>query len=219
MSSRPPSIPPASVAARPATDDLDAARAPDLPPSFPPGSGPPSPLPHPAPSHRPGGRRRAWRRIAVASVAIASLLTASHFSGLAPWAREIPAATALDQKLERAIDRAIAAAADDGVQLRATSGLRSVDEQRVLWRDALDQHGGPQEAARWVLPPELSAHVQGLAVDVGPVDGAAWLAANGSRWGLCQVFANEPWHFERLTTKNGTCPEQLPDPSHLLDLE
>lgn len=126
------------------------------------------------------------------------------------------AATTLDPELERAVELAIAAAAEEGIDLWVTSGLRSVDEQRELWEGGLEEYGSPEEAARWVLPPELSAHVTGLAVDVGPTEGALWLGAHGSRWGLCQVFANEMWHFERLTDDNGTCPEQLPDPSYLL---
>lgn len=204
MTPRPPSIPPARVTPRPAVEGLGKS---------------PSPTASPHATGRPSAaRRRRSLGVAGAVLAVAAVLTTFHLSGLAPWARTIPAATALDQKLERAIDRAIAAAADEGVELRVTSGLRSLDEQRTLWDDALDEYGGAHEASRWVLPPEHSEHVQGRAVDVGPTEGARWLAANGRRWGLCRVFANEPWHFERLTTKNGTCPELLPDASSLLEL-
>ncbi len=154
-----------------------------------------------------------WGVLGAVLLAFATL----QLTGLAPWAQADQGATALDAKLERSMGRAIAAAAEDDVELTITSGLRSVDEQRVLWDEALDQYGSEQEAARWVLPPELSAHVQGLAVDVGPATGAAWLAEHGARWGLCQIFANEPWHFERATKNKGTCPELLPDASVLLD--
>ena len=141
-----------------------------------------------------------------------------QLTGLAPWAAaELRAAPSLDAQLERAMDRAIDAARQDGVELRITSGLRSVEEQQALWSDALEEHGSETEAARWVLPPELSAHVQGLAVDVGPTEGAYWLIQHGARWGLCQVFANEPWHFERLTKNRGTCPDPVADASVLLD--
>ena len=142
-----------------------------------------------------------------------------ELTGLAPWASadELTAATSLDATLERAMGRAIDAAREDGVELRITSGLRSVEEQQTLWSDALEEYGGETEAARWVLPPELSAHVQGRAVDVGPTEGAYWLIQHGARWGLCQVFANEPWHFERLTENRGTCPELVADASVLFD--
>lgn len=199
--SYPPSFPPARVTPRPVVEEPDGPRRP------------------PRASRLPGqgdGSVSRRRSIAWGAVSLAAILVAFHASGLAPWARAITEASALDPKLERAIGRAIAAAAEEGVELRVTSGLRSAEEQRALWHDAVAEHGGQEEAARWVLPPELSAHVQGLAVDVGPLAGALWLAEHGSRWGLCQVFANEPWHFERLTGKNGTCPGQLPDPSHLL---
>lgn len=200
-----------------------------MPPSIPPSRPTPreasnlsSPRDRPAAStSRPEDRSRGTRRLrdAIAPIlALVSLAAAFHFSGLAPWvADSVPEAEVLDPALERAVERAIRAAERDGVELRVTSGLRSASEQDELWRAALDEHGSTVEASRWVLPPELSAHVQGLAVDVGPHEGAAWLGEHGARWGLCQVFANEPWHFERLTSKNGTCPALLPDASVLLD--
>jgi hypothetical protein len=65
-------------------------------------------------------------------------------------------------------------------------------------RDAAVQHrlyvadvGGQR-----VLPPERSAHVRGIAVDVRPVEGARWLEAHGWRHGLYRVYDNEWWHFE-----------------------
>ena len=141
---------------------------------------------------------------------------ALQLTGHAPWSRELRGADALDTALEKAVGRAIEAARKDGVELSVTSGLRSVEEQTALWTEALDTYGTAAEAARWVLPPEHSTHVQGLAVDVGPVDGVAWLGEHGARWGLCQVYANEPWHFERATKNKGTCPDPLPDASELL---
>lgn len=210
MTSRPPSFPPARS---------DAERAvTSIPPSFRPADPDAAPPVTSRPPAVPTQRPRRGRTLGTLLACLAVLI-AFHFSGFAPWARAIPAADALDPSLERAIGRAVAAAAEDGIELRVTSGLRSVAEQRALWDDAVDQYGGPHEAARWVLPPEHSEHVRGRAVDVGPAEGAQWLADNGSRWGLCQVFANEPWHFERLTGKNGTCPELLPDASVLLDLD
>ena len=57
------------------------------------------------------------------------------------------------------------------------------------------------------------AAAEGDGVDVGPADGAAWLGEHGARWGLCQVYANEPWHFEALVEPGGTCPDLLTDVS------
>jgi zinc D-Ala-D-Ala carboxypeptidase len=109
--------------------------------------------------------------------------------------------------------RAAQGAADaEGVELRVTSGRRTPEEQQRLVDDAVATHGVP-EAYRWVLPPESSAHVQGLAVDVGPTEGAYWLAQHGVDFGLCQTYANEVWHFEKLPDGADTCPEQHPDSS------
>jgi hypothetical protein len=66
-----------------------------------------------------------------------------------------------------------------------------------------------------VAPPETSSHVKGTAVDVGGTGGALWLAEHGAQVALCQVFANEPWHFEATVEPGGTCPDLLPDASGL----
>jgi hypothetical protein len=72
-----------------------------------------------------------------------------------------------------------------------------------------------EEAARWVATPETSAHVSGDAVDVGPADARAWLSEHGAGHGLCQVYGNEPWHFElRPEAVDRGCPPMYPDPTH-----
>ena len=53
--------------------------------------------------------------------------------------------------------------------------------------------------------PEQSRHVLGQAVDIGGVDADYWLIANGARFGLCQIYANEPWHFELTADAMGNC--------------
>ncbi len=98
-----------------------------------------------------------------------------------------------------------------GVPLWITSGYRSWSEQQSMWDSAVAQYGSPAEAQRWVLPPDRSTHVSGTAIDVGPYEGAAWLEANGSTWGLCRTYANEWWHFERVTVPGGTCPPMVAD--------
>ncbi|QZN84403.1 D-alanyl-D-alanine carboxypeptidase family protein [Cellulomonas sp. C5510] len=120
--------------------------------------------------------------------------------------------TGLDAELQRRFDSAVAAAAADGVALTLTSGRRTAEEQQVLVDQAVARYGVP-EAYRWVLPPDQSAHVRGLAVDVGPTDGALWLGEHGQELGLCRTYANEVWHFEMLPDGATTCPEQRPDSS------
>ncbi|ACZ20749.1 D-alanyl-D-alanine carboxypeptidase [Sanguibacter keddieii DSM 10542] len=124
-----------------------------------------------------------------------------------------PAATGLDAELERRFAGAVEAAAADGVEMTLTSGWRSAEDQAALVEMTLAKHGSAEEAHRWVLPPERSAHVAGLAIDVGPTDGALWLEQHGSEHGLCRVYANELWHFEPVVEPGGTCPDLLPDSS------
>lgn len=118
----------------------------------------------------------------------------------------------VDADLAARFDAARAAAGAEGVELRVTSGKRTPEEQQRLVDEAVASRGVP-EAYRWVLPPETSAHVQGLAVDVGPTAGAYWLAEHGLDFGLCQTYANEVWHFEKLPDGATACPEQHPDSS------
>ena len=125
-----------------------------------------------------------------------------------------PPASALDPGLDDALRRATADAADDGVELDVTSGWRSQEEQERLFREAVAKHG-PAEAARRVALPGTSAHESGDAVDIGPARAAAWLSRNGAGYGLCQIYANEPWHFElRPNAANQGCPRMYADASH-----
>jgi hypothetical protein len=118
----------------------------------------------------------------------------------------------LDPELADRFAAAQRAAAADGVELRLVSGARTAEEQQVLVVQAIEKYGVP-EAYRWVLPPEDSAHVQGLAIDVGPTEGTYWLVEHGLEHGLCQTYANEVWHFELLPDGADTCPEQHADAS------
>ena len=102
----------------------------------------------------------------------------------------------------------------DGVNLAITSGFRSLARQKELFDREVGIRGSETEAAKWVLPPEFSHHPQGLAIDVNyPGDqlGAYWLERNGSRFGLCRVYANEWWHFEGVISPGGRCPAMAPN--------
>jgi zinc D-Ala-D-Ala carboxypeptidase len=55
---------------------------------------------------------------------------------------------------------------------------------------------------------------RGNAVDVAPVDAAAWLSEHGAEYGLCQIYGNEPWHFElRPEAIDHGCPTMYADPT------
>lgn len=108
----------------------------------------------------------------------------------------------------------------DGVELSLTSGFRSLSRQQLLLDREVVIRGSESEAAKWVLPPKFSHHPRGLAIDVNYPDGRAealWLERNGSRFGLCRVYANEWWHFEGVIAPGQACPE--PAPNALIDLE
>jgi D-alanyl-D-alanine carboxypeptidase len=66
-----------------------------------------------------------------------------------------------------------------------------------------------------VATPSTSAHVSGDAVDIGRSDAAAWLSEHGAEYGLCQIYGNEPWHYElRSEASEHGCPAVYADPTH-----
>ena len=76
-------------------------------------------------------------------------------------------------------------------------------------------YGSEEEAARWVATADTSPHVSGEAVDIGHVDATAWLSAHGAKYGLCQIYSNEPWHYElRPEATDDGCPAMYADPTH-----
>jgi LAS superfamily LD-carboxypeptidase LdcB len=102
----------------------------------------------------------------------------------------------------------------DGVNLYITSGFRSLSRQEVLFEKAVEKYGNETEAAKWVLPAPYSHHPQGLALDInypGDPMGAEWLEKNGSKFGLCRVYANEWWHFEGVIAPGQMCPALAPN--------
>jgi zinc D-Ala-D-Ala carboxypeptidase len=127
---------------------------------------------------------------------------------------EIPGVANLDPDLLGALRQAATDAADDGVEFFVESGWRSPEYQEQLLREAVSEYGSEAEAARWVATPETSAHVSGDAVDVGPDDAAAWLSEHGAEYGLCQIYGNEPWHYEpRPEAIDHGCPPMYADPT------
>ena len=125
-----------------------------------------------------------------------------------------PAVANLDPDLLQILRRAARDAADDGVTFYVNSGWRSPEYQKRLLRDAVAKYGSEKEAARWVATPATSSHVSGDAVDIGRPDAASWLSGHGAEYGLCQIYENEPWHYE-LRTKaiDRGCPRMYADPT------
>jgi zinc D-Ala-D-Ala carboxypeptidase len=128
---------------------------------------------------------------------------------------EIPGVANLDPDLLGALRQAATEAADDGVEFFVDSGWRSPEYQNQLLREAVSEYGSEEEAARWVATAETSAHVSGHAVDIGPFDATAWLSEHGAEYGLCQIYSNEPWHYElRPEAIDRGCPPVYADPTH-----
>ncbi len=125
-----------------------------------------------------------------------------------------PGVANLDPALLGALRRAATDAANEGVVVLVGSGWRSAQYQQQLLDEAVLKHGSQEQAARWVAPPDRSAHVSGDAVDIGPSDAAAWLSRHAAQYGLCQIYRNEPWHYElRPDAVDDGCPRMYADPT------
>ena len=127
----------------------------------------------------------------------------------------VPGVAKLDPALLGALRQAATDAADEGVHFFVDSGWRSREYQEQLLQEAISKYGSEAEAARWVATPNTSAHVSGDAVDIGPSGAAAWLSEHGAAYGLCQIYGNEPWHYELRPQAIGHgCPPTYADPTH-----
>jgi LAS superfamily LD-carboxypeptidase LdcB len=125
-----------------------------------------------------------------------------------------PALANLDPDLLRALRAAATDAADDGVTFYVNSGWRSPERQNQLLREAVAKYGSEEEAARWVATADTSPHVSGDAIDIGRSKATAWLSKHGADYGLCQIYRNEPWHYELRTNAIGRgCPRMYADPT------
>lgn len=126
-----------------------------------------------------------------------------------------PGVANLDPELLKALRTAATDAASEGIRFYVNSGWRSPAYQNRLLGQAIAKYGSEAEAARWVATAETSPHVSGQAVDLGRSDATAWLSRHGVRYGLCQIYRNEPWHYElRPDAVAHGCPPMYADPSH-----
>lgn len=135
--------------------------------------------------------------------------------GVTVFDDKVQAVAKLDHDLLGALRQAATDAADDGVEFQVNSGWRSAEYQDQLLRKAISEYGSKEEAARWVATADTSPHVSGDAVDIGPTNAMSWLAQYGAEYGLCQIYGNEPWHYElRPGASAGSCPRMYADPTH-----
>jgi LAS superfamily LD-carboxypeptidase LdcB len=123
--------------------------------------------------------------------------------------------TSLRPALLAALRKAATDAARGRVTFYVDSGWRSSKYQEQLLEQAIAKYGSEREAARWVATPSTSAHVSGDAIDIGPSAATAWLSKHGAKYGLCQIYRNEPWHYElRPDAVHHGCPAMYADPTH-----
>jgi zinc D-Ala-D-Ala carboxypeptidase len=169
----------------------------------------PSTAPLPSSAAPPVDRSRNERRDALGEA------DGSVPDGTTVFDNEVPGVANLDSALLGALRQAATDAVADGVEFVVDSGWRSSAYQAQLLREAVSKYRSEQEAARWVATPNTSAHVSGDAVDIGPSAAAAWLSAHGAAYGLCQIYGNEPWHYElRPDAIAHGCPRMYADPTH-----
>ena len=102
-------------------------------------------------------------------------------------------------------------ASAEGIDIRINSGWRSKGFQQRLFDDGVRTYGSVEKAKEFVASPETSNHVKGKAVDIAPVEADKWLIRNGPQFGLCQIYANEIWHFELAVDDQGRCPPLKPN--------
>lgn len=112
----------------------------------------------------------------------------------------------------------VAAAQQDGVELLAISGYRSLQDQNHLFFDVKAERGqGAMERAQVSAPPGYSEHHTGYAIDIGDrtrpetnlsssfeeTPAFRWLSANAARYSFELSFPRnnrqgvmyEPWHW------------------------
>ena len=127
---------------------------------------------------------------------------------------DVPGVANLKPALLGALHQAATDAADDRVEFFVNSGWRSRNYEKQLLLEAVVKYGSEEAAAPWVATPTTSAHVSGDAVDLGP-DATAWLSEHGAKYGLCQIYRNEPWHYElRPEAIDHVCAPTYTDPRH-----
>jgi hypothetical protein len=165
---------------------------------------PPSSAPAGVPGELPGSRARGSLGLADGLIPDGTTVFDDTILGVAR----------LDPALLRALRRAADAAAHDGIRFVVNSGWRSAAYEEQLFREAVSKYGSEAAAARWVATPETSPHVTGDAVDLGPAEATTWLSKHGARLGLCQIYRNEPWHYElRPAAVDHGCPAMFADPT------
>jgi LAS superfamily LD-carboxypeptidase LdcB len=135
-------------------------------------------------------------------------------AGVGVFDDEYPGVANLNPALLKAVRAAALDAADYDISFHVTSGWRSPEYQNQLLQEAIVEYGSTAEAARWVATAATSLHVRGDAIDIGNHSAFGWLEQHGASYGLCQIYLNEPWHYElRPEAADQGCPPMYADPT------
>ncbi|GAA4004767.1 hypothetical protein GCM10022247_27300 [Allokutzneria multivorans] len=102
-------------------------------------------------------------------------------------------------------------AAAENVKMCLNDGKRSAWQQQAEFDSAVRRFGSADQASKYVLTPEASNHVKGIAVDIQPLSAASWVERSNGKHGWCRRYQNEPWHFEYDPSYVGGCPSMLPN--------
>ena len=103
-----------------------------------------------------------------------------------------------------------AKATEQKVTLCLQDGKRSTRQQQAQFDDYVQRYGSLEQARKYVLPPDESMHVKGIAVDVQPLSAAGWVERSAGAYGWCRRYENEPWHFEYDPAYTKGCPALRP---------
>lgn len=134
--------------------------------------------------------------------------------GTTVFDQEVAGVAGLNADLAAALRQAATAASVDGIVFTVESAWRSPEYQEHLLDEAVERYGSREEASRWVATPTASAHVSGDAIDIASADAMDWLSRHGAAYGLCPIYANEPWHYElRPEAIRSGCPTMYRDAS------
>lgn len=105
-----------------------------------------------------------------------------------------------------------AAGEAQGLTMCLADGKRSRTQQQQTYDDYVRRYGQAM-ADQYVLSPEKSAHVLGMAIDVQPYQAYTWLEGTNGALNFCRVYDNEAWHFEFDPSFSTTgCPARLAYP-------
>jgi hypothetical protein len=97
----------------------------------------------------------------------------------------------------------------DAVSLGLGQPGGGIHRPRAACRLSSRRRRRSSRSIRCVQTAEHSKHGPGQAVDIGELDAGYWQIVNGPRFGLCQIYADEPCLFQPAAAAAGLYPPLL----------